>query len=216
MGCNLQQVGSLHPPCMCQFEEYTNYILISTLSLLKRSKANTLAPWICEHFTLIFCRCGFCKSPWMAWSRQFWKFEIDSMIMWSCDWLRPLKDRLHVTRSGFSLSLTSPRPCYPRSFRSTRISTAHQYRKHPRYLEARVQNSKWLGCVWTPEWYKFISGGWTFTMALFSLAIVFFSNYTVQTPNLLLANKHATFLRFQSTWTSSCVRVCRLGQPRND
>ena len=166
MGYNLQQVGPLHPPCMCQFEEYTNHILISTLSLLKRSKANTLAPWICEHFILIFVDVG--SANLLEWPGLD-SFGNSRLTEGSCDHVG------HLVR--FLFSLTSPRPCYPRSFRSTRISTAHQYRKHPRYLEARVQNSKWLGCVWTPEWYKFICGGWKFTMSLFSLAIVFFSNW---------------------------------------
>ena len=117
----------------------------------------------------------------------------------------------HLVR--FLFSLTSPRPCYPRSFRSTRISTAHQYRKHQRYLEARVQNSKWLGCVWTPEWHTQIYLWWLEISWLFSVWPLFFSQ--IGSPTLLLASKHATFLRFRLTWTSSYVRVRRLGQPRN-
>ena len=41
----------------------------------------------------------------------------------------------------------------------------------------------------------------------------FFSQ--IGSPTLLLASKHATFPCFRLTWTSSYVRVCRLGQPRD-
>ena len=123
---------------MCQFEEYPNYILMSILSLLKPSKANTFGPMNLWTFILIFCRCAISKSLWIACATRIWKFEIDSRIMWWCGWLKPPENRLHVSLVQFLFGLTSPRLCYLRSFRSTRAWTAHQYRKHPRHFKTKA------------------------------------------------------------------------------
>ena len=161
---------------MCQFEEFPNYILMSILSLLKPSKANTLPPWIFWAFILIFCRCGISKSPWMAWSRQFFKFEIDSMIMWSCDWLRPLKDRLHVTWSGFSLAwlrqgLVIPDLSeVPGSQHHINFENIQDISK----LGFKIQNGYDVYGHRSDTNLSVVAGN---LLALFGLAIVFFSNW---------------------------------------
>ena len=108
-------------------------ILMSILSPLKPSKANTFATMNLWTSILNFCIGVGSANP--LESPGLHRFGNSRSMEGSCDHVIDWnfsKNPLHVTWSGFSLASFRqlPRLCYFRSFRSTRTWTAHQYRKH--------------------------------------------------------------------------------------